>query len=62
MIFKHLDSDERLKGHHRLDAVRGHLEEMSGDIQRAIASYLSVPHLEPRVSPNAIFYWSKQLG
>jgi RNA polymerase sigma factor (sigma-70 family) len=31
--------DERLTGHHRLDAVRAHLLEMSGDLDAAIAHY-----------------------
>ena len=34
-----LDSDSRLAGHHRLDAVRAHLLEMAGDYQAAIAHY-----------------------
>ncbi len=34
-----LDADGRLAGHHRLDAVRAHLLEMSGDHQAAIAHY-----------------------
>jgi RNA polymerase sigma factor (sigma-70 family) len=34
-----LDNDERLAGHFRLDAVRGHLFEMLGDLERAIAHY-----------------------
>ena len=34
-----LDADGRLKGHHRLDAVRAHLLEMTGDHQAAIAHY-----------------------
>jgi RNA polymerase sigma factor (sigma-70 family) len=34
-----LDADERLAGHHRLDAVRGHLQEMAGDHTAARASY-----------------------
>ena len=34
-----LDADGRLKGHHRLDAVRAHLLEMAGDDQAAIAHY-----------------------
>jgi predicted RNA polymerase sigma factor len=34
-----LDTDPRLAGHYRLDAVRGHLFEMSGDRERAIAHY-----------------------
>ncbi|MCE6999175.1 sigma-70 family RNA polymerase sigma factor [Saccharothrix sp. S26] len=31
--------DERLPGHYRLDAVRGHLHEMAGDVPRAVAHY-----------------------
>jgi predicted RNA polymerase sigma factor len=34
-----LDADERLAGHHRLDAVRGHLLEMAGDTAAARARY-----------------------
>jgi predicted RNA polymerase sigma factor len=34
-----LDSDARLAGHHRLDAVRGHLLEMAGKHEAAIAHY-----------------------
>jgi RNA polymerase sigma factor (sigma-70 family) len=34
-----LDADPRMRGHYRLDAVRGHLYEMSGDAERAIAHY-----------------------
>jgi predicted RNA polymerase sigma factor len=34
-----LDGDARLAGHYRLDAVRAHLLEMSGDRDRAIAHY-----------------------
>jgi len=34
-----LDSDERLVGHYRLDAVRGHFFEMLGDLERAIQHY-----------------------
>ena len=34
-----LDADGRLTGHHRLDAVRAHLLEMSGDHPAAIAHY-----------------------
>jgi predicted RNA polymerase sigma factor len=36
---KPLDSDERLSGHYRLDAVRGHLFEMLGDSERAVQHY-----------------------
>ena len=35
-----LDTDPRLAGHHRLDAVRAHLLEMAGDRDGAIAHYL----------------------
>ena len=31
--------DERLAGHHRLDAVRAHLLEMAGDTEAALAHY-----------------------
>lgn len=34
-----LDGDARLRGHYRLDAVRGHLHERLGDAARAIAHY-----------------------
>jgi RNA polymerase sigma factor (sigma-70 family) len=34
-----LDSDPRLAGHHRLDAVRAHLLEMAGDHEAAITHY-----------------------
>ncbi len=34
-----LDSDARMAGHHRLDAVRAHLLEMAGEHEAAIAHY-----------------------
>ena len=34
-----LDADDRLAGHHRLDAVRAHLLEMAGDHDAARARY-----------------------
>ncbi|MDB4893390.1 MAG: sigma-70 region 2 domain protein [Gemmatimonadetes bacterium] len=34
-----LDGDARVSGHYRLDAVRGHLYEMSGDAERALTHY-----------------------
>ncbi len=34
-----LDGDARIAGHYRLDAVRGHLFEMAGDADRALAHY-----------------------
>lgn len=38
-LLRALDSDARLAGHHRLDAVRAHLLEMAGDYQAAITHY-----------------------
>jgi RNA polymerase sigma factor (sigma-70 family) len=38
-LLKRLDADGRLAGHYRLDAVRGHLFEMAGDHEAAIAHY-----------------------
>jgi len=34
-----LDNDERLGGHYRLDAVRGHLFEKLGDFEKAVHHY-----------------------
>ena len=34
-----LEADERMAGHHRLHAVRAHLQEMAGDHVAARASY-----------------------
>jgi predicted RNA polymerase sigma factor len=34
-----LDKDERIAGHHRLDAVRAHFQELAGDREAARASY-----------------------
>ena len=38
-LLRALDTDGRLAGHHRLDAVRAHLLELAGDHQAAIAHY-----------------------
>jgi RNA polymerase sigma factor (sigma-70 family) len=38
-LLRTLDDDDRLAGHHRLDAVRAHLLEMAGDRAAAHASY-----------------------
>jgi RNA polymerase sigma factor (sigma-70 family) len=38
-LLKELDTDPRIGGHYRLDAVRGHLLEMAGDHTRAIGHY-----------------------
>jgi RNA polymerase sigma factor (sigma-70 family) len=40
-LLKALDADERLAGHHRLDAVRAHLLERAGDREAAIACFRS---------------------
>jgi RNA polymerase sigma factor (sigma-70 family) len=34
-----LDADPRMRGHYRLDAVRGHLYERAGERERAVAHY-----------------------
>lgn len=38
-LLETLDSDPRMRGHYRLDAVRGHLHERAGDPGRAVAHY-----------------------
>ena len=38
-LLEALDADERLAGHHRLDAVRAHLLERTGDREAAIAHF-----------------------
>lgn len=38
-LIEALDADGRLRGHHRLDAVRAHLLEMAGDYRAAIEHY-----------------------
>ena len=38
-LLRALDSDPRLAGHHRLDAVRAHLLEMAGDHETAVKHY-----------------------
>jgi predicted RNA polymerase sigma factor len=38
-LLKALDTDARMSGHYRLDAVRAHLFEMAGDHERALAHY-----------------------
>jgi predicted RNA polymerase sigma factor len=38
-LLRVLDTDRRLAGHYRLDAVRAHLFEMAGDHQAALAHY-----------------------
>ena len=39
-LLRTLDTDDRLAGNHRLDAVRAHLLEMAGEYTEARASYL----------------------
>ena len=38
-LLAELDQDRRLAGHHRLDAVKGHLLERAGDREAAVAHY-----------------------
>jgi predicted RNA polymerase sigma factor len=38
-LLEPLDADPRVAGHYRLDAVRGHLFQMAGDIERASTHY-----------------------
>jgi predicted RNA polymerase sigma factor len=40
-LLRGLDADERIAGNHRLFAVRGHLLEMAGDHEGAIAQYVN---------------------
>jgi predicted RNA polymerase sigma factor len=40
-LLRSLDTDARLRGHYRLDAVRAHLLEMAGDDRAAIVHYQS---------------------
>jgi RNA polymerase sigma factor (sigma-70 family) len=40
-LLRRLDDDDRISGHHRLDAVRAHLLEMAGDRAAARANYRS---------------------
>ena len=44
-LLKTLDGDDRIAGHHRLDAVRAHLLEMAGDRAGAREGYLSASRL-----------------
>jgi len=50
-LLRALDADERLAGHHRLDAVRAHLLERAGDHHDAIANYRAAADRE-RASRN----------
>ncbi|HTE47731.1 MAG TPA: hypothetical protein VK636_20985 [Gemmatimonadaceae bacterium] len=38
-MLKTLDDDARMRGHYRLDAVRAHVYELSGDRERALMHY-----------------------
>ncbi len=60
-LLVNLRSDERLKviiGSTRFAAT----SKKCRGILKVPSPAISVPHLEPRVSPNAIFYCNKQLG
>jgi predicted RNA polymerase sigma factor len=43
------DVDQALRDHHRLHAVRGHLQEMAGDPQAARTSYRAAARLTTSV-------------
>jgi predicted RNA polymerase sigma factor len=38
-LVNRLDADDRVANHHRLHAVRAHLLEMAGDLERAAEEY-----------------------
>ena len=38
-LLRSLEADDRMVGHHRVDAVRAHLLERAGDLDAARASY-----------------------
>jgi RNA polymerase sigma factor (sigma-70 family) len=44
-LLEHLDTDDRLSGHHRLHAVRAHLLEMAGDHEAARSCYRTAARL-----------------
>jgi RNA polymerase sigma factor (sigma-70 family) len=44
-LLRQLDADERIAGHHRLEAVRAHLLEMAGDQEAARTSYQAAARL-----------------
>ncbi|MGI8507702.1 MAG: RNA polymerase sigma factor [Gemmatimonadaceae bacterium] len=46
-LLQELDTDALLGGHYRLDAVRAHLYEMSGDHERAILHYRAASERTP---------------
>jgi RNA polymerase sigma factor (sigma-70 family) len=46
-LLRGLETDGRMVGHHRVDAVRAHLLEMAGDVDAARASYRSAARRTP---------------
>ncbi|NUO48025.1 MAG: RNA polymerase sigma factor [Polyangiaceae bacterium] len=44
-LLRPLDADPRMKSHHRLEAVRGHLFEMAGDREQALRHYRAAAEL-----------------
>ena len=48
-----LDADDRMAGHHRLDAVRAHLLEMAGDRAGAPRRLPSAPPAAPPACPSS---------
>ena len=53
-LLEPLDSDGRMKDHHRLEAVRGHLLERAGQRDRAHTAYLAAARMT-----NSGFFWSE---
>jgi len=56
-----LADEERLAGHHRLAAVRGHLQELAGDLSAARNSYW-LPPGRRSVSPRSAIWWTGRHG
>ena len=48
-----LDADERIAGHHRLDAVRAHLLEMAGDTPPPATGYRAAARGRPAFPSSA---------
>jgi predicted RNA polymerase sigma factor len=46
-LLNRLDTDDRMAGHYRLDAVRGHLLEMAGEHVRALEHYRAAAERTP---------------
>ena len=56
-----LDKDPRMTGHYRLDAVRGHLFQMAGDHERAIAHFRAAAE-RTTSAPERVYLLTKVAG